>query len=581
MAQRAILINGARDWNGTNTGLHGWTAPQTGWRPEVGWGELDLTTALAHRGHYALGDDPEGEASFYRTTVATGAKATLAFQMRGFFVSYPGPPFPAEMLKYTQSNLDLHQYRADGSEVAPPPAFDPPDTEIDPGPDAIDPNDTVEQVRAPAGGTQEITYKVQSASMIDGANAEPFAIAAAGPLTHLESPAVRPASSQVSPPGDVKCLAPVTISTGLENPSDDLDAEGALVGIDLPPGVELVSGETLEPVSGGTLGAGETSEVHSWTVRATTNGNKTIDLVGVGEAYDTQFVRQDSVVLHADCIAPETRIDAAPAPMTSKRDARFEFSSQGGGQTYECSLDAGAYAPCTSPFVATGLADGLHSFSVRASDAAGNQDASAAVAFFTVDTAAPETSLGGPEGTIRARSATFNPSSPDADQFECSLDRAPFDQCGSPTTRSGLGEGPHDFRARAIDAAGNVDPTPARRDFAVDRHVEGARLSAGRLQAFDGHLRIRLSARLRERGSVRLTTRLLVGAEGAVVAPPKRVQLGEAGSRSLTIEGSTAGDRRIRRALRNGTATVAVKGRFRDAVGNKRSDRVTIRLRGA
>ena len=36
MPQRAILINSARDWDGTNTGLHGWTSPQTGWRPEVG-----------------------------------------------------------------------------------------------------------------------------------------------------------------------------------------------------------------------------------------------------------------------------------------------------------------------------------------------------------------------------------------------------------------------------------------------------------------------------------------------------------------------------------------------------------------
>ena len=55
MAQRAILINSARDWNGAATGLAGWTAPQTSWRPEVGWGELDLTSALAQRGNYLLG----------------------------------------------------------------------------------------------------------------------------------------------------------------------------------------------------------------------------------------------------------------------------------------------------------------------------------------------------------------------------------------------------------------------------------------------------------------------------------------------------------------------------------------------
>src|SRR6185295_14370805 len=39
MAQRAILINSARDWTGRVDGLAGWTPPQSGWRPEVGWGQ--------------------------------------------------------------------------------------------------------------------------------------------------------------------------------------------------------------------------------------------------------------------------------------------------------------------------------------------------------------------------------------------------------------------------------------------------------------------------------------------------------------------------------------------------------------
>ncbi len=43
---------------------------------------------------------------------------------------------PVGVFKYTQSNLDLHQYDATDTEVTAPPAFDPPDTAIDPGPDA-------------------------------------------------------------------------------------------------------------------------------------------------------------------------------------------------------------------------------------------------------------------------------------------------------------------------------------------------------------------------------------------------------------------------------------------------------------
>ena len=41
MKPGAILINSARDWNGTTTGLDGWAPPQASWQPEVGWGELE------------------------------------------------------------------------------------------------------------------------------------------------------------------------------------------------------------------------------------------------------------------------------------------------------------------------------------------------------------------------------------------------------------------------------------------------------------------------------------------------------------------------------------------------------------
>ncbi len=186
MAQRAILINSARDWDGTNTGLNGWTAPQTGWRPEVGWGALDLSTALARRSDYMLGAVEGGEAAYYRATVPGGSKATLAYELRGYFVGFPNPG--TQTLTYTQSNLDLHQYTGDGTEVMPPPA--PPHGG---GPDALDPNDTVEQVRAPSGGPHTITYKVEAASTVEGTGAEPFALAGAAQLTQLVPATVDPA----------------------------------------------------------------------------------------------------------------------------------------------------------------------------------------------------------------------------------------------------------------------------------------------------------------------------------------------------------------------------------------------------
>ena len=45
---------------------------------------------------------------------------------------------------------------------------------------------------------------------------------------------------------------------------------------------------------------------------------------------------------------------------------------------------------CTSPAPLTGLAQGMHAFAVRATDAAGHDDPSPATRSWTVDTVAPE-----------------------------------------------------------------------------------------------------------------------------------------------------------------------------------------------
>jgi CSLREA domain-containing protein len=52
-------------------------------------------------------------------------------------------------------------------------------------------------------------------------------------------------------------------------------------------------------------------------------------------------------------------------------------------------------------------------------------------------------------------------------RFQCSLDGGSFRSCKSPKRYRGLAPGKHVFRVRAIDRAGNVDPTPAKRRFRV------------------------------------------------------------------------------------------------------------------
>jgi hypothetical protein len=50
--------------------------------------------------------------------------------------------------------------------------------------------------------------------------------------------------------------------------------------------------------------------------------------------------------------------------------------------------------------------------------------------------------------------------------FECKLDGGGFEPCDS-RFRTRVGDGKHRFKVRAIDSAGNVDPTPARRRWKV------------------------------------------------------------------------------------------------------------------
>ena len=187
-------------------------------------------------------------------------------------------------------------------------------------------------------------------------------------------------------------------------------------------------------------------------------------------------------VKQPDATAPETTIASGPDGTVTGAAASFTFSASEPGASFECSLDSAPFAACTSPQAYAGLADGAHDFRVRATDAAGNTDATPATRSWTIDTTAPETTIGsGPTGTVTtdAASFTFSASEPGA-SFECSLDSAPFTACTSPQAYSGLADGAHDFRVRATDAAGNTDPTPATRSWTIDMSwADPGRLNAG------------------------------------------------------------------------------------------------------
>ena len=78
-----------------------------------------------------------------------------------------------------------------------------------------------------------------------------------------------------------------------------------------------------------------------------------------------------------DTNPPDTTITKRPKDKTKKKTAVFEFSSSEPGSTFECKLDGGQFAPCSSPDTLK-VKKGKHSFEVRAKDAAGNVDGSPA-----------------------------------------------------------------------------------------------------------------------------------------------------------------------------------------------------------
>lgn len=86
------------------------------------------------------------------------------------------------------------------------------------------------------------------------------------------------------------------------------------------------------------------------------------------------------------------------------------------------------------------------------------------------DTTPPNTKIkSGPKGTVHSKKATFRFAATEpGSTFQCKLDKKKWSPCKSSKTYKGLKDGKHVFKVKATDAAGNTDPTPAKRSWRVD-----------------------------------------------------------------------------------------------------------------
>ena len=175
-----------------------------------------------------------------------------------------------------------------------------------------------------------------------------------------------------------------------------------------------------------------------------------------------------SQTITVDTIPPLTTIEAKPPGDSNSAKASFSFKANEPA-TFECKLDAGAFKACSSPEAVSALADGSHTFEVKATDTAGNLQTSPPSYTWTVDTIPPLTTIEAkPPGDSNSAKASFSFKANEPATFKCKLDAGAFKACTSPHVVSGLADGSHTFRVRATDVAGNVEASPPSVEWIVD-----------------------------------------------------------------------------------------------------------------
>lgn len=260
---------------------------------------------------------------------------------------------------------------------------------------------------------------------------------------------------------------------------DTIDPDCEPNGIDFPPQTSISGGpgdgaRINDPTPSYTVSADEPADFQhrvnggafedcagtTCTVAALSEGGHALEFRAIDRddpaTPDPTPVGRDVTI---DVTPPQTVLTQGPSGAIADPTPSFGFSSEPGA-SFQCRVDGGAFAACASPHTVAALADGPHSFQVRARDQATNLDPTPASRGFTVDTTAPRTTITrAPKRKVKTRKrkkkARFEFSSDDpAALLECSLDGASFEACSSPFKRK-VKKGKHSFEVRGTDRLGN------------------------------------------------------------------------------------------------------------------------------
>ena len=112
------------------------------------------------------------------------------------------------------------------------------------------------------------------------------------------------------------------------------------------------------------------------TVPGLTNGSHTVRVTATDTAGNVDVTPAERTFV-VDTVSPRTKLIRKPGKVVSAPKAKFTFRSNESGATFQCRVDKKKFKKCLSPTKLV-VKPGKHTFYVRAVDAAGNVDASAA-----------------------------------------------------------------------------------------------------------------------------------------------------------------------------------------------------------
>jgi hypothetical protein len=200
------------------------------------------------------------------------------------------------------------------------------------------------------------------------------------------------------------------------------------------------------------------------------------------------------VAFTAETVPPVATITAGPGAGAPTNDATptFQFSSNEAGSTFRCRFDSKPLAPCFTPFAPKGaLINGSHTFSVRATDAAGNES-TVAKRSFRVDTRPPST----PQVAATVPKSPANDNSPrvrgsaepgstvkiyaTSGCTGAALARGPASRFAGPGIAVRVNENATaQLRATATDAAGNRSSCSTARKYVEDSAPPQTTITSG------------------------------------------------------------------------------------------------------